>query len=48
MRRLLMAACFFLSAVAVVVLAGCGGDTGPTGDTSPNTRQAEKEKPQRR
>lgn len=49
MRRLLMAACFVLSAVTVVVLAGCGGsEGGPTGDTSPNARQAEKEKPQRR
>jgi hypothetical protein len=49
MRRLLMAACFLLSAVTVVALAGCGGgDGGSSGDTSPNTRQAEKEKPQRR
>jgi hypothetical protein len=42
-----MAALFLASAVAVVVLAGCGGDTSPTGDTSPNARQAEKDKPKR-
>ena len=48
MRRLLMAACFVVSAVTVVLLAGCGGDTGPTGGTAPNTKQADKEKPQRR
>lgn len=47
MRRLLMAALFLVSAVTVVVLAGCGGDSSPTGDTSPNVRQAEKDKPRR-
>jgi hypothetical protein len=47
MRRLLMAAFFLVSAVAVVVLAGCGGDNSPTGDTSPNARQAEKDKSRR-
>lgn len=47
MRRLLMAAVFLMSAVAVVVLAGCGGDNPPTSDTSPNARQVEKDKPRR-
>ncbi|MCU0705711.1 MAG: hypothetical protein MUF18_17220 [Fimbriiglobus sp.] len=45
MRRLLMAACFLASTLAVVALAGCGGSEGGTKtDTSPNTKQVEKEK----
>jgi len=44
MRRLLMAVCFVASAVAVVLASGCGGDSGPTGSTSPNTKQVEKDK----
>lgn len=44
MRRLLMAVCFVVSAVAVVVVSGCGGDTGPAGSTAPAPGQLEKEK----
>lgn len=44
MRRLMMAALFVVSAVAVVLVAGCGsGGTPFTGDTSPNTKQQGKE-----
>lgn len=44
MRRLMMAVLFVLSAVAVVLVAGCGGgDTPFTGDTSPNSKQQGKE-----
>ena len=39
----MMAALFVVSAVAVVLVAGCGGDTPVTGDTSPNTKQQGKE-----
>lgn len=44
MRRLLMAVCFVASAVAVVVVSGCGGDTGPTGSSGTAPGQLEKEK----
>ena len=35
MRRLMMAALFVLSAVVVVLAAGCGGDTPVAGDSMP-------------
>jgi hypothetical protein len=44
MRRLMMAVCFVVSAVAVVLASGCGGDANPTGNTSPNSKQVMKDK----
>jgi hypothetical protein len=44
MRRLGLCAAFLTGVVAVLAAAGCGGsDPAPTSNTTPNTKQMEKE-----